>query len=414
MTEEFTLTLTDMANGGNAIGKVGKKTIFVPYAIPGEEITARIVTDKGRFAFAEGVAIHDVSADRVLPRCPHFGASRCGGCTWQHIDYAAQLALKTDIVADQLSRIGGFDEVPVEMALGSEDLWVYAHEAMVYPLEDGKLGFRSTDGKTPISIDECHIIRPELLALMDQLDFELDSLEQVILRVNEVGELMVILSTSDDEAPALEVDLPASVNFLLSDDEPVNLIGATHLNYQIFGQRLRVTAGSFFRANISQTALMLQVIGDWLDLDGSESILDVFTGVGTIAAYLAPHANLITCVDDYPPAMTDAEENLSEFEHVNVIEGDAAEVLLSVPDDEPYDIVIFDPPSDGLAVDMIDALENVLPARIIYIGDEPSTLARDVKRLHEHYGYVPDVVQPIDFAPQTHRISALVHLSREA
>ena len=411
MNEAITLTLTDMANGGQALGRYNEKTIFVPYAIPGEEITARIVDDRGRYAFAEGITVLDPSADRVLPVCPHFGLHQCGGCQWQHIDYDAQLALKTDIVVDQLERIGGFTDAEVGMTLASPQ-WNYRHEAILYPHPAGKTGFLSTDGKTPFLIDECHILTPELLELLRQLDLELPTLTQIILRDNGAGDLMVMLSTSDDNPPSLELDLGASVNFLLNDGEAANLIGATHLRYELLGESYRVTAGSFLRANPPQIETLMRLVRDWLVLSGNECILDLYAGVGLFSAVLASDASLITCVDHFPPAMTDAEENLSAFDHINVIEGDVEEILYSIPDDEVYDIAILDPPVGGLNRDVMDALESVLPPRLIYIGDDPATLARDAKRLHERYGYTLDAVQPVDFEPQTFRVVSVAHLHR--
>jgi 23S rRNA (uracil1939-C5)-methyltransferase len=412
MSDSIELTLTDIANGGQALGRHGNKTIFVPYAIPGETLTARIVEDRGRYAFAEGVRLLDASADRVMPTCPHFGPQRCGGCHWQHIDYPAQLALKTDILADQLSRIGGFEDVPLQMTLPSPALWHYRHEVILYPLPDGKLGFRSTDGKSPFLIDECHVIAPQLLILLDQLDLQLDTLSEAILRDNGAGDWMVILSTADDEPPELEMDIAASVNFLLSDCEPANLIGSTHLIYHILGKPYRVTAGSFWRCQPVQIEALAKLVVTWLDLQGHESILDLYGGVGLFSGVLAPQANLVTCVDSYPPAMTDAEENLQAFDNVDVIEADVADALVNLPEDH-YDAVILDPPKEGLSLEVVDGLEAVLPPRMVYIGEDPATLARDLKRLHERYGYQLDSVQPVDFEPHTYRTVTAVHLHRE-
>src|SRR3954466_7638182 len=123
--EPFELELTGMAHGGSAIGRAEGRTIFVPYAIPGETITARITQDKGRFAYAEGVMLLEPSEARVMPRCPHFGPGRCGGCHWQHIDYPAQLEFGRQGVQDQMARVGGFRELTVHPTIASPDPWSY-------------------------------------------------------------------------------------------------------------------------------------------------------------------------------------------------------------------------------------------------------------------------------------------------
>lgn len=413
-SDEFELTLTDIANGGQAVGRTGGKTIFVPYTIPGETIIARILQDKGRYAFAEGVTLIEASGDRVIPRCPHFGPGKCGNCQWQHMDYPAQVALKTDLVIDQLERIGGYSDPPVEMTIPSPLAWGYSHQTVFYRTPDGKLGYKSTDGTTIIPIEECHIITPELLDLFEQFDLDLDTLNRVKMMENGVqpnAERLVIISTSDDQPPSLEIDFRASVNFLLSDNEPANLIGATHIIYTILGRPYRVTGGSFFRNNPAQIEVMLQVILQMLDLQGTESVLDLYSGVGVIAGTLAPHTSLITCVDSYPPAMTDAEENLAAFDHIDLIEGDVAEVLVNLED--PYEIAIVDPPLEGLTVEVIDALEAVQPATLIYISQDPAALSRDAKRLQARYNYRLMLAQPIDFDPQTYRIVTVAHFRKE-
>lgn len=410
MSNEITVTLTDIANGGQAIGRAEDKTLFVPFAIPGEEVVVRITDDKGRFAFAEGVRVLDPSADRVAPRCPHFGPHRCGKCHWQHIDYPAQIALKTDIVADQLARIGKFDEADVLMTLPAPAEWTYQTAARLHPTPDGKLGFLSND--IPYQIDECHVVTPAIWNLIEQLEFDsLESVSYVEVRENGAGDLMVIISTSDDTPPALELDFKASINFLLSDGEPANLIGHTHLMHTILGQPTRITAGVTLRPNPAQVDLLLEVLNDWLLLDGTEGILDLYCGAGLYAAQLAPIANFITCVDSYPPALTDAEANLEAFDNINIIDGAVEDVLPDLP--EAYDIAIVDPPPEGMSKDALDALGAAAPPRIIYIADDPAILARDCRRLQDRYGYNLGVVQPIDFQPQTYRVVTVANLRKD-
>jgi 23S rRNA (uracil1939-C5)-methyltransferase len=409
MPEElFELTLTDIANGGQAIGRHAGKTIFVPFTIPGEEITARIVDDRGRFAFAEGVQLLAPSVDRVQPRCPHFGPGKCGGCHWQHMDYSAQLALKTDIVLDQLERIGRFEDAPVEMAIPSPNEWHYRHEAVLLPVPGGGLGFKAQIGAGGYPIQECHIITPDLLNLLPLLDFDLPTLREVILRENGAGDQMLILGTTDDDPPALELDFPASVNFLLSDGEPANLIGSTHLVHTLLGRPYRVTAGSFLRPQNAQTERLMLLVRDWLQ--GAANVLDVYCGVGILAGAFAEDVASITCLDAYPPSVLDASENLRDFSNVEVLEAEAAEFLNQ--GSKSYEAIILDPPAEGLGVALIDALENQLPPRLIYIGEDPAILARDIRRLSERYGYQLRIVQPLDFEPQTFRIVSAAYLER--
>src|SRR5262249_39824777 len=167
-----------MAHGGSALGRHDGRTVFVPYTIPGERVLARVTNEKGRVIFAEGVTLLAASADRVFPRCPHFGPGKCGRCHWQPIDYTAQLLLKQDVIADQLERIGGFTDVEVRPVIPSPEQWGYNHHMTLLGDDSGKLGFPpappQNDSDQIFPIHECHILHPDLLALY--LSLELDGL----------------------------------------------------------------------------------------------------------------------------------------------------------------------------------------------------------------------------------------------
>jgi 23S rRNA (uracil1939-C5)-methyltransferase len=190
----------------------------------------------------------------------------------------------------------------------------------------------------------------------------------------------------------------------------MNLIGDSHLRYTIGGRTLRVTAGSFFRANVSQLENLVKVVLDMLSLTGKEAVLDLYAGVGLFSAFIAPHASLVTLVESYPPAVTDADENLQDFDNIDVMEGSVEEFFDEL--DERYDVALLDPPGSGLSVDVIDALgESAIP-RLVYVSSDAATLARDAKRLAKH-GYSLELAQPIDLAPQTSYIDTVTLFVRQ-
>lgn len=416
----FELELTAMAHGGSAIGRRGGRAIFVPYAIPGERITARIIQDKGRFAYAEGVTVEDISEARVYPRCPHFGPRRCGGCHWQHIDYPAQLEFKRQIVADQIARIGGFQNVPVHPTIPSPDPWEYRSHVTFHVTEDGRPGFVATDDEHLIPIDECYIIRPELLELFETLDLaaldtsESANLARVRLQVGSASDdLLVVLSTKDGQVPKVEIDLPISVSFLDADDLPTPLIGPGAVRYTVKGRTFRVTAGSFFQVNLPQAEKLVELALERLALGGAESVLDLYSGVGLFTAFIAERASLVTAIEGYPPAVDDADFNLSDLDNVELIEGIVEDTLPDLPDhEESYAAALLDPPRTGMEVAALDALAERAPHRIVYVSCDPATLARDAKRLAGR-GYRLVDVQPVDMFPQTYHIEAVALLVKE-
>lgn len=408
----FELELTGMAHGGSALGRHEGRTIFVPYAIPGERITARIVQDKGRFARAQGVTLLDPSEARVTPRCPHFGPGRCGGCQWQHIDYAAQLEFKQQVVIDQMERIGGFRDVIVHPTLPSPDPWQYRSHVTFHVTEDGRLGFVATDDEHVIPIEECHIIRPELLDLFYALDLsEISNLTRVRLQVGtEPEERMILISTADNAPPEIETDVPASISLLFEDDQPMSLIGSSHVHYTIKGRVLQVTAGGFFQVNLPQAETLVNLVLDRLNLQGGESVLDLYAGVGLVTAFLAERAGLVTSVESYSPAVADADANLADFDNVELIEGSVEDVLPELQG--PFEAAVLDPPRTGMETSALDALMALAPRKIVYVSCDPATLARDAKRMAAK-GYQLRDVQPVDMFPQTFHIEAVAAFERE-
>jgi 23S rRNA (uracil1939-C5)-methyltransferase len=408
MGEIIELELDTMAHGGSALGRHSGRVVFVPYTIPGERIQARVVGEKGHTIFAEGVTLLDASADRVFPRCPHFGT--CGRCQWQHIHYAAQTALKQDVLADQLERIGGFRDVDVRPTIVSPEEWGYNHRMTMMLNEAGELGFAGAKSSALVPISECHILHPDLLALKDSLDLEsMSGLQELTLQRGTDGALMIVIRMKNDEPPELATDVAMSVNMLLGDNQPVNLIGETHCRYKVKGRLFRATAGSFFRANLSQMDNLVETVLAALDLMGREAVLDLYAGVGLFSAFIAAHARRVTLVESYPPAVNDADENLANVDNLDVIEGAVEDVLDSL--DEQCDAAVLDPPGDGLSRDALDGLTALDIPRLVYVSSDPASLARDGKRLAAA-GYRLTYAQPIDFSPQAYYLDTVALFER--
>jgi len=414
--DRIEVTLKAMANGGYALGTHRRRTLLVPYTIPGETITARVVEQRGKVDFAQGETLLDASADRVLPQCPHFGPGRCWGCQWQHITYEAQLLLKQDVLADQLSRLGKFDDPTLEKAMNpvlpAPDAWGYNHHIVFERDSSGALGLRRMDGRSIEPIQTCLVLHPELQELYENIEIDYEQMERLALWRGSDGATMLIITMRDEEAPELMTDLPTSVNVLLPDNEPVNLLGETVVRYAIAGRTFRVTAGGSFRANVTQIEPLIQTVLEMLALSGEENVLDLYAGVGVFSAFLAPRADTVTMVESYPPMATDAEENLADLENVDIVEGSVEEVLDSVREgDQAYHAAVIDPASRGMSKEALAALAALELPRLVYIGSDPASFARNLRELARH-GYRLRRIQPIDFAPQTYYVEAAALLER--
>ena len=410
MKDDFEIELTSMAHGGAAVGRQGGRAVFVPYALPGERVRARITQDKERFAYAETVEILTRSGARVEPPCPHFGPGRCGGCHWQHIDYAHQLEFKRAVVVDQLERVGRLRSPVVHPTLPSPSPWGYRAYLTLTPTPDGRLGIVGDDNRQVIPVDVCHILHPALAELLGQLDLEGLPARRIRLQVgSDPTDRMVILEVEGDNAPEVMVRLPISVNLLTGDNEPINLIGSPHVTYHVAGRDFRVTAGGFFQVNPPVVEALVKEVMRRLDLRGEESVLDLYSGVGLFTAFIAARAAFVTSVESYPPAVTDADANLADFDNVDLLEGSVEAVLDDLED--PFDAVVVDPPRTGLGPQVTARLARLGAARIVYVSCDPATFARDAAKLAES-GYRLVDVQPVDMFPQTYHVECVATLER--
>ena len=408
MGEELTVELTDMAHGGEAIGRHEGKVIFVPHAIAGEQVRVRVVQDRGRFAHARLLEVLSPSTSRVKPPCPHSGL--CGGCHWQHISYAAQLEHKRSIVAGQLGRIAGVRDIEVQPTLGMVDPWRYRNHAQFHVSSSGQLGFMAAQSHKVVSIERCLIIHPLLEELFDALEMELPGLTGLSLRAGiNTGEQMIVFEMAEDQAPDVEVTLPVSCVLLLSDGTPVTLLGSPHIHERIAERVYQLSAPSFFQVNTSQAEVLVQHVCSTVRAEPGDVIIDAYCGVGTFALALAPMAGEVVGIESSATAMADARVNASEVGNVRFLEGAIESVLPTLEVVDP--VVILDPPREGLGRGVFASLLAMSPRRIVYVSCDPATLARDLKGLLAG-GYSLRNVQPIDMFPHTYHIETVAVLER--
>ncbi|MGC8788030.1 MAG: 23S rRNA (uracil(1939)-C(5))-methyltransferase RlmD [Anaerolineae bacterium] len=408
MSQELTILLTDMAHGGEAVGRCEGKAIFVPYAIPGESVRVQIVQDKGRFAHAKLLEVLSPSPQRVQPPCPYFGL--CGGCHWQHVSYEAQLEYKRSIVRGQLQHIAGLSNVNVHPTLGMSNPWHYRNHAQFHVSPDGQLGFVGAQTSQVIAIEQCLLLHPLLQDLFDSLDIELAGLQRLSLRAGvNTGEQMIIFEIEGDQPPELEVELPVSCVLLLSDGTPVTLLGSPYLHEQVAGRVYRISAPSFFQVNTYQTEALISLVSAYLDPNPDSIVLDIYCGVGTFGLAVATKAKQVIGIESNATAISDAQANAAGLDNARFIHGLVEEILPTLDLQTP--LVVIDPPRTGMDKNALSALAALCPPRIVYVSCDPATLARDIQRLLAS-GYRLREVQPIDMFPQTYHIECVAVLDR--
>lgn len=394
--ETITLDLTDFANGGFAVGRGGRgRTVFVPFAIPGEKVRVEIHAEKNKVAYARLVQVLQASPDRVEPRCPYFGV--CGGCHYQHMAYAAQLAAKRAIVIDQMERIGHVKNAPVAPVLANPTPWEYQIEMVLSPTADGNTGYWSPAEKRVIPITTCPITRPELVELKQDIDLELPGLRKLTLRLGDDEAMLAAVEVDGVEPPELEADFPISVAMVLPDETAVNLVGDNFIIQAVKGRDFRVSAGCYLAASTAATELVVDTVLRYARLTGAERVLELYSGVGTLTAFLAEGAAEVVAIEQNPDAVADTAVNL-DANNISLYEG-AVEDVLPQLDIKP-DVLVLNPPKEGLSREAARLVEGLRPSRLIYVSSDIATFARDGRAFNAN-GYKLLEIQPIDRRPQT-------------
>jgi 23S rRNA (uracil1939-C5)-methyltransferase len=402
--QEITLTPTALVYGGEALGRLPDgKAVFAPFILAGETGRLRVREEKRGHVKADLVEILEPSPQRITPRCPHF--TQCGGCHYQHMPYEMQLVAKAEILRDQLQRLGGMEEVPLQPINPSPDAFNYRNHIQFHLDPQGKLGFQAAHSNQVIPIAECHLPEPVLNEIWPQLDIEpLPGLERISLRLGMDEEIQLILESTDPELFEFSVEeLPISAVHL-SPAGAVVLAGSELVSLEILGRSFQVSAESFFQVNTRMAEAMVQQILEILPLEPSQTLLDLFCGVGLFSAFIAPRVKKLVGIEVSPAACRDFAVNLDEFDNVELYEAPVAQVLQQI--NFHPDVVLVDPPRSGLDRPAMDGLLAQGASWLAYVSCDPATLARDARRLSAA-GYRLAQVTPFDLFPQTFHIESI-------
>lgn len=377
--------------------------MFVPFAIAGERVRIRVTEERRGFVRGELVEVLEASPQRTQPRCIHFGV--CGGCHYQHMQYAQQLRAKQTILRDQLERLGGITNPPVTEIVPSPQEWNYRNTVQFHLTpQGGKLGYQAAGSHTVIAIHECHLPEAGLNSIWPLIDSDqIPGVERVGLRQGDAEEVMLTFESSDPQPPEFSVDFPISAVHI-SPQGAIVMAGEDALTISVLGRAFRVSAPSFFQVNTRQAENMVRHLLTHLPLRVDSTVFDIYCGVGLFSAFLAPRVGRVVGIEIGEAACADYAANLDEFENVILYQG-PAEVILPELHDHAH-VVIVDPPRAGLERNVLDALVRCQPGVLAYISCDPSTLARDAKRLITG-GYHLVESTAFDLFPQTFHIESI-------
>jgi 23S rRNA (uracil1939-C5)-methyltransferase len=468
--QSLSVTIDDLAFGGEGVGRIDGYVIFVRGGIPGDRLQVRLDQARARFGRASVEAILTPSPHRVEPPCQYFG--RCGGCRLQHVDYAAQLSFKSKQVVDALERLGGLPPIEVRPILAAPETYGYRNkmEFTVARERQGRISSQDAAEESEgaarrglsknvtvglheaerydrvLAVDRCLLQSERMNALLDEARrffvergltaYEQDSGEGLLrfLMLREgrrTDEAMVNVITSSPAVSELEPlagRLAARVKETASVVMNVNpkkasvavgveehlLGGRDHIRESVGGLSFQVSANSFFQTNTAQAERLFAIVLEAAALTGDETVFDLYAGTGAISLLLAARSRWVYGVEVAQAAVDDAARNAAAngIANCTFLAGEVRFVLPQlIAQGVTAQVVVADPPRAGFHPKALSALAHLAPARIIYVSCNPATLARDLGDL-ARAGYRVEWVQPVDMFPHTPHIEAVARLER--
>lgn len=439
------LEITDLSNEGKGVGRIDNHVIFVEDTVVGDRILARLVRVKKKHSEGKIQEILSPSPHRIRPRC--IVADKCGGCQWQHIDYQFQLEIKRNLVIQTLERIGGFNKPPVLEVIGGKDL-DYRNKA-TYPLGLSDInrvqaGYYKKNSHKIVNLNQCPIQDQRLNPFLAEIKQDLQDLDipiynektqkgalrHLALRIGaNTGEVLLTLVSKAKQLVQLQdqpslwlqrypnlvgVALnhnPHATNVIFGEDTFL-LAGRLHLKEIFAGFTLNLRAETFFQVNTKMAETLLNEIFKQLNLQGNETIVDAYCGIGTFTLPFAQKVQKAIGIEIQQAAVEQAQINAQQnnINNVDFLQG-RVEKLLPQLDVKP-DLVFLDPPRKGCDKEVIDTLLMLQPAQIVYLSCQIATLARDLKLLCEEGVYTLTAIQPADFFPQTSHVECAAFLKR--
>jgi len=456
------IEVIDTAAKGKSVGKAPDgRVIFLSNTVPGDVVDVQ--TLKKRKAYYEGkaIAFHSYSEKRTQPKCEHFGT--CGGCKWQDMDYKHQLAYKQNEVINNLKRIGHLSLPDVTPILGSEKQYFYRNK-MEFSFSDSRwltfdeinsekdLGDKNALGfhipgmwDKILDINTCWLqedpsnaIRNafKAFAVEHHLEFfntrnQSGFLRTLMIRTTSIGDIMVVvqfykedqkkrellldyISETFPQITSLQYIINEKANDTIYDQDVICYKGEDHIFEEMEGLKFKINAKSFYQTNSDQAYELYKITRDFAGLTGNELVYDLYTGTGTIAQFVASKAKKVVGIESVPDAIEAAKENaqLNTLTNVEFYVGDMKQVFNDafIKQNGHPDVIITDPPRDGMHKDVVQQILNIAPKKVVYVSCNSATQARDLALMKEEYKITK--VQPVDMFPQTFHVENVVLLER--
>lgn len=446
LKQTFPLTIKRLGINGEGVGYFKRQVVFVPGALPGEEIVAEATKVNPKFSEAKIKKIRRKSEFRVQPPCPVY--HECGGCQLQHLRYDQQLKEKRDIIIQALERHTKLnpEKLDIKETIGMEDPWSYRNKSQFQVgQKDGKVlaGLYGMNSHRLINIEHCAVQHPQTTKATETVKRILQDLRipiynernrkgivrTIVARVGiQTGELQIVLITAQKELPKKEIiiekiksELPEvksiiqNVNgektSIIFGQETMNLDGSDFIQETLGDLQFELSARTFFQLNPEQTVKLYNEVKRAAGLTGKEKVADAYCGVGTIGLWVADQAAEIRGMDIIRESIEDAKKNAARhgIKHAQYVVGKAEEWLPKwTKEGWKPDVIIVDPPRTGLDQQLLKTILKVEPKKVVYVSCNPSTLAKDISVLSSKYHV--SGIQPVDMFPQTAHVECISQL----
>lgn len=459
--------IIDAGSEGKAVARIGNMVVFVPYVVPGDVVDLQIIRKKKSFIEGKAVKIIKYSDKRTEPFCEHFGI--CGGCRWQNMSYETQLFFKQKQVRDNLTRIGRISDLEILPIIPSDKIQYYRNKLEFTfskrrwltnaELNDNLEG-REMNGlgfhlpllfDRVLDINNCYLqphpsnsIRLEVKKYATDHHYSFYDvrkrtgfLRNLLIRNSNTGDLMVILVVDTDDQANIKAILDhlyetfpeiTSLFYVVNGkkNDTINDLPFLHYKGQAYitetmtdfcsnrTLEFHIGPASFFQTNPGQVVKLYRCAADFGGFRGDETVYDLYSGTGTIAAYISSSVTKVIGIEAVAAAVEDATNNsgMNRITNTFFFTGEAEKIL--TPDfigrNGKPDIVITDPPRAGMHEKVIRVLLELLPGKIVYISCNPATQARDIALMNEKYRLVK--CQPVDMFPHTQHVENISLLTR--
>jgi 23S rRNA (uracil1939-C5)-methyltransferase len=447
--QTFPLTIKRLGINGEGVGYFKRQVVFVPGALPGEEVVVEAVKINPKYAEAKIKKIRKPSEHRVKPLCPVY--DQCGGCQLQHLAYDQQLKEKRDIIIQALERHTKLpiEQLDIKQTMGMDNPWGYRNKSQfqVGLNESGKVlaGLYGMNSHKLIDIQQCAVQHPQtnkatevVKSILADLNIPIYNeksrkgiVRTIVARVGvQSGEMQIVLITAKQELPKKEQivaeiknclpevksimqNINGQKTSLIFGEETVALEGNEFIQETLGDLSFELSARTFFQLNPEQTVKLYNEVKRAAALNGTEKVVDAYCGVGTIGLWLADKAGEVRGMDVIPESIEDAKKNAKRhgFTNTKYVPGKAEEVLPKwVKKGWKPDVVVVDPPRTGLDKGLLDTILRVEPKKVVYVSCNPSTLAKDIQVLSSKFKV--EYIQPVDMFPHTAHVECVVLMSR--